>query len=188
MTREQAGQIVQMVNALWPQKPIEGIAADMLRGALSRMDFDATCAALQQLYARERWFSFSDLAGLVQARGENALPSGVDVLKAIRAGVNLYGRAAGDHAGPALNAVVRQLGGWEIVRQWSRNDRDEPFHVKAVSDAIAFVDRVDGVVFDAMSLSPCVETRRQMQAEADARAGSLRAPEIRSIQESDGHE
>jgi len=111
MTNEETERSLDLINALWPQKPLAGESLGIIGSMIAPYDFGAVSAALAKLAATEEWFHVSKL---LKALASAPSP---DWQAAYRRALNIRTIYASreernEHASDAIAATVKRLGDW----------------------------------------------------------------------------
>lgn len=170
MKQHEATNLITLINALWPQRPIEGPAAALVASKLAPFGRDEVARAIDTLSDTDEWFHISKLLKLLKARGETALPAPAVVFRQLRSALLREPSKRDELCGEALNAVAHRLGGWKSVGLLSTEEKNRPFVLKRIEEAIAEVDQIDGVPFTRLSLSACLPVTRRLMAEENLTA------------------
>ena len=149
MTNEQTSQAISLINALWPQKPLDAQAGALVGSMIAGYEFAAITGALRKLATTEEWFHVSKLLKALAGPTLNAS----EVYRKLRAAANIHGPRAGKMVAPGLNAIAKEAGDWPAIRNWKAEG--EPFdtqRVAAAIQAVADIGQVDINKPDALAL------------------------------------
>ena len=141
MTNEETTQAIAIINALWPQKPLDAQAAAIVGSMISEYPFGAITSALRKLAATEEWFHVSKLLKLLSPPVADEAREAFQV--AMRT-LRLYAPGQRDaHAPDLVSATVRRLGGWGEIGRMDPNDGqwNEKRWIAAWEEVAAEVER-----------------------------------------------
>ena len=114
MTNEQTSQAISLINALWPQKPLDAQAGALVGSMIAGYEFSAITGALRKLATTEEWFHVSKLIKALKPPTTSALEGFKKALMVTR----VYSLDQRDQNAPdAVRATVARLGGWRVIGQ-----------------------------------------------------------------------
>lgn len=117
MRNEEVGQVIQFLNSMWANKPLDQIAAGVWGSELREFQFDDVMANLRQLAREQNWRpALAQILKPLVPKPEGKEPGQVfaDICEQITKRPPVVSAAESE--------AVRRLGGWDVLRAWQLDD------------------------------------------------------------------